>query len=254
MNKILITFSLAVFVSCNANRTESKNNYPATFTKVLDAHGGLEKWKSEKTLTFEIPKPDGKETHTIDLDQRKDKITSTDMEMGYDGKNVWLLDNKGSYQGDPYYFHNLMFYFYAMPFVLADDGIHYTEIPDFAFEGKNYPGLKITYDNETGASSNDVYHLYYDPETFKMRWLAYIATFGSEKKSDKMSWISYNDWTDVNGSLLPKSITWHAFDSGQIKEAGNTVTFENATLSEEEQPENFFEKPEAAKVVEKKED
>ena len=102
------------------------------------------------------------EKHTIDLHSRKDKVETPPVEIGFDGKDVWLLDEAKAYKGNAELYHNLMFYFYAMPFVLADSGINYKVAEDLVYDGKNYPGIHISYNDGVGASSKDDYYLYYD--------------------------------------------------------------------------------------------
>lgn len=223
--------------------------FPERLSKILEAHGGLKSWKAKRTLAFEIPKDDAKEVHTTDLHSRKDKIEIAELSMGFDGKIVWLDDKNDNYKGNATAYHNLMFYFFAMPFVLADEGIRYDIAKDLVFEGKAYPGIHISYNDGVGASSKDDYYLHYDSETNRMAWLGYTYTFGSDKKSDDVIYIKYSEWMNVNGIVLPKSITWHVVEGGMIKDARNTVAFENVVLSETSKPDTFYAKPENAKVV-----
>lgn len=222
----------------------------ATF-KVFEAHGGLENWKKKRTLSFTLPKENATEIHTVDLYSRNGKIETTEMAMGFDGKDFWLADEKESYKGDPIFYHNLMFYFYAMPFVLADDGIEYGETDDLEYEGKSYPGVRITYKDGVGISSKDEYYLHYDPETYQMTWLGYTVTYRTGEKSDNVKWIRYNDWMETEGLKLPNSITWHAYEGRTIKEPRDPTTFENVVVSETLKPDAFYAKPENAKVVTK---
>ncbi|CAM4223282.1 DUF6503 domain-containing protein [Zobellia roscoffensis] len=226
-----------------------ENNYPEALIEVFDAHGGLKNFKSKRTLTFEIVKPSGNETHTVDLYSRKDKIEIPPVTLGFNGKDAWLLDKQKAYKGNAALYHNLMFYFYAMPFVLADPGIKYEVVEDLEYEGKNYPGIYISYNDGVGASSKDDYYLYYDSESHEMAWLAYTFTFGTDEKSDKLSFIRYNDWEDVDGVKLPKSITWHVNDGKTIKEPRKTVVFENSSLHEGSKPDAFYAVPGNAKVI-----
>lgn len=231
----------------------SKKEYPEGLVKVLNAHGGLPNWKNKRTLEFEISKPGAREIHTIDLCSRRDKIEMPEASIGFDGKKIWLFDPKGTYKGTPAVYHNLMFYFYAMPFVLADEGIIYSQAKDLTIGAKNYPGIHIGFNAGIGASPKDDYYLYYDPETYQMTWLGYTFTFGSDEKSDSVNWIHYNDWMNVNGIRLPRSITWHVYEDGMIKELKNTVSFENVELYETGRPYSFYTKPENTKKVHIKE-
>lgn len=222
--------------------------YPEALVKVLEAHGGLASWRSYKTLAYSIPK-DPVEKQTIDLYSRKDKIVNGAVEMGFDGKDVWLLDQENTYKGDPIFYHNLMFYFYAMPFVLADNGIIYSDTEPLVYEDKSYPGIKISYEDGVGTSSKDDYYLYYDSETYQMAWLGYTVTYRSGEKSDKISYIRYKDWVKVEEVILPNAITWHVYEDGMLKEARNTVYFEHISLSKNTQPVAFYATPPKAKVV-----
>ncbi|MEK6154915.1 DUF6503 family protein [Flavobacteriaceae bacterium 3-367] len=227
----------------------AESRYPNALQKVFEAHGGISAWRGKKSLVYDMPKANGKETHTTNLYSRKDRIDALNFSMGFDGEKVWLLDENDSYDGDPVFYHNLMFYFYAMPFILADKGIVYGETEDLVFQGKHYPGVRIRYEVGVGTSYKDEYFIHYDPETYQMTWLGYTVTYRSGEKSDNVKWIRYNDWMEVAGVILPRSITWHAYEGRDIKEAKSTVPFENVVLSETAKPDAFFAKPETAKVV-----
>jgi hypothetical protein len=75
-------------------------------------------------------------------------------------------------------------------------------------------------------------------------------TYFSGEPSDKISWINYADWVKVDEVLLPKSITWHKVEEGEINEAVKTVNFENASLSTDAKPMDFYSRPENAVIVE----
>ncbi|MFS4469378.1 DUF6503 family protein [Maribacter sp. 2210JD10-5] len=265
MKKIIPFFALAILISCKeAPKVEKKesapkpimaaekvDNYPASLKKVFDAHGSVANWKQYKTLSFQMPKPDGAETHTTDLYSRKEKILAGDVQMGADENGIWLWDKKDTYKGDAIFYHNLMFYFYAMPFVLADDGINYGETQNLEFEGKSYPGIKISYDAGVGTSPKDEYYLHYEPETHQMAWLGYTVTYRSGEKSDNVKWIRYNDWTKVGEVQLPKSISWYTYEGRTIKELRNTMQFNEVALSKMSKPNTFYTKPADAVYVNK---
>jgi len=219
--------------------------YPENLQKVFDAHGGLDLWKKQRTLIYTIAKAENPETHTTDLWNRKDRIDMEQFSMGFDGK-PWLLDGEEKYKGNVEFYHNLMFYFYAMPFVLADDGIVYGETEDLVFEGVNYPGISISYTSGVGTTPKDEYYIHYDAETNQMAWLGYTVTYRSGEKSDNVKWIRYDDWAPVSGLALPKSITWHKYEGREIQEARNTVDFENISVSEVKLSDAFYAKPEDA--------
>lgn len=262
MKKTTILFTVLSILACKQSlKNEEKepqismeekmddHAFPEALSKVFDAHGRLELWKRQRTLSFVLPNPELPETHTIDLWSRKDRMDTDQFSLGFDGKQVWLLDPQKNYRGDPAFYHNLMFYFQAMPFVLADDGIVYTAAEDLEFGGKSYPGIQIGYKTGVGASSKDEYFIHFDPETHQMAWLGYTVTYMTGEHSDNFRWIHYNEWQEVDGVLLPKAITWHNYEGRTILEAKNTVLFENVSLSEEPKPDSFYAKPEGAEFI-----
>ncbi|MBO0322094.1 hypothetical protein J0X14_07285 [Muricauda sp. CAU 1633] len=262
MKKIAILLVAMAYVACKptpkkeetpqavqTKTVETKPQYPEALSKVFGAHGGLKKWKQQRTLTYVLPKPENPETHTVDLWSRMDRIDSEKFTMGFDGTEIWLLDVDDSYEGDAAFYHNLMFYFYGMPFLLADDGIVYSETEDLVFEGKSYPGIHIGYKSGVGISSKDEYVLHYDPETHQMAWLGYTVTYRTGEKSDNVKWIRYDDWQNLNGVVLPKSITWYNYEGRNILEPKSTVSFEEATVSTTPKSNDFYAKPEGAELV-----
>lgn len=263
MKLVLVSLFCIAILSCKEAPKEMKtepaapemlakiddSKYPEALRKVFEAHGGLKAWKSKRTISFEIMKPDKTEKHSIDLHSRNEKIEMPDIMMGSDGTDIWLFDEKEAYKGDAIFYHNLMFYFYAMPFVLSDNGINYEEAEALEFEGVSYPGIRISYNDGVGLSAKDEYYIHYNAETYQMEWLGYTVTFRSGEKSDNIKWIRYNDWMDVSGVVLPKSITWHEYEGKTIKAPREPVQFENVSLSEVPMADGFFSKPEGAKIV-----
>ncbi|MGO4912910.1 DUF6503 family protein [Leeuwenhoekiella sp. W20_SRS_FM14] len=252
--KYFLLLTLCLFMACKPN---SENNsekpqaeksgvtatsYPETFQKILDAHGGLDTWDTYKTLAFTIPGEPVSETQTIDLHSRKDHIQRGTASLGFDGEQVWLHDPENSYKGNPEFYHNLMFYFYAMPFVLADPGIIYEKTEALVVSDTSYPGLKISFEENIGSSANDEYYLYYDTETYQMRWLGYTATFGAAEKGTGINYINYSDWMPVQDLILPKSISWYAVEEGKPTVPRNTVNFTEPSLSPEARAETFYSK------------
>jgi hypothetical protein len=160
MKKILF-LSLIVLISACKNKTAptidyseetldvTTSIYPENITKIFDAHGGLDKWNTMKSLEFTMKKPNGDEVTTTNLKNRKSLIEMPNHLIGFNGEDVWLKNkDTATYKGNARFYYNLMFYFYAMPFILADDGIIYEEVDALVFEGKSYPGIKISYESE----------------------------------------------------------------------------------------------------------
>jgi hypothetical protein len=245
-NLVKVLFSLLILFSCstseNGEALNREKELPSEILKVFQAHGGLANWDEMQTLSFTIPKGDIEEIHTIDLHSRMDRVETPAYDIGFDGDSAWVKEKTGEYKDDPLFRHNLMFYFYAMPFVLADEGINYDVAEPLVYEGKSYPGVKITYSAGVGDAPDDIYLLHYDSETYQMAWLGYKATFGKELKEGPPSWIKYDEWAEVNGVNIPTSIAWQKVEDGEIVAERNRVNFTDISLSKENKPASFYTK------------
>ncbi len=251
--KWLTAMVICSFLACQQkNNTTTENpvehsanieikDYPQFMDDLFQAHGGLENWNSMKSLYFEMPNDEGGEKHFVNLKDRRDKVIGPNFSLGFDGSNVWL-DADSTYQGNPTFYHNLMFYFYAMPFVLADDGIIYRETDPLNYQGVDYPGMRISYQEGVGASSDDEYFIYIDPETNKMAWLGYTVTYFSQEPSSDIHWIRYDSWQNLEGLWLPEELSWYHYLDGKPTELRNTVSFQNVELGEQPHPEQVFAK------------
>jgi len=256
----LLVFGL-IIISCK-NKTEkiteySEENldvttsvYPENINKVFNAHGGLDNWNAMKSLEFTMKKPNGDEVTITDLKNRSSLIDMPNHTIGFNGEDVWLK-NKGTtpYKGNARFYYNLMFYFYAMPFILADDGINYDEAKPLVFEGKQYPGIKISYESGVGESPEDEYILYYDSETHQMEWLGYTVTYFSKEKSKAFHFIKYSNWQTVQGLLLPETLTWYEYENNSPTTKRNDLQFVDIKLSTEKLNDVIFDIPEGAEII-----
>ncbi len=258
--------SLLLLVACNnqpsptpPNETSAPENsisskqYPKPLQKIFAKHGGLDAWQKMHAMSYEIvSEEDGNEAQFIDLKNRREKIEAPTFITGYDGNDFWLDADTSIYKGNPIFYHNLMFYFYAMPFVLADDGINYNETAPLEFEGTTYPGFQITYNNDVGVSPKDEYFIHYDPETFQMAWLGYTVTYFSNAKSKKIKWIRYDDWKKVSGLVLPNSMSWYDLVDGVPTKPRGKTEFVKIVVQEAPFEDITFEKTPKATIVERK--
>lgn len=222
--------------------------YPEDLMNVFNQHGTLSLWKSMKTLSYEIVKDGGNEKQTIDLKERKEVIHAPTFTSGFDGTEYWV-EADSTYEGNPKFYTNLIFYFYAMPFVLSDEGIHYERADTLTHENQKYPGYKITYGDGVGVSPQDEYYIYYNKDNYEMAWLGYTVTYFSGEPSQKISWIKYNDWKIINGLKLPNSMTWYNVENGEITEPKRKREFTKVQLSKSASPSSIFTKTKKARVV-----
>jgi len=268
MKKLLTLSLILLLFSCKNDKKEEVTDatdtsateeiqqkqpeYPQALSAIFKAHGGLDQWNKMNNICYEMDGSGGMETHTVSLKNRKTIIENKAWSIGYDGNDVWLFENeKSSYKGNARFYHNLMFYFYAMPFVLGDDGINYEDVGTTELKGKTYNGIKISYDAGVGDSSKDEYVLYFDPETHLMEWLGYTVTYMDDKKTDDWHYIKYDRWQDVNGLQLPEKMTFYNVKDGKPADEKKDYVFKKVTATETMIDDSVFKKPEGATVVEK---
>jgi len=255
MKNLLYLLLMLSVVACQQKTTnptppvKKMPTYPASMTKVFDAHGGVAQWADMKALSYEIVKEGQNEEQIIDLNNRNERIDGADFISGYDGTNYWL-EADTTYKGNVKFYKNLIFYFYAMPFVVADPGIHYDDAPDLVYDGVNYPGIRISYDDGVGISPKDEYFIHYDRQTNEMEWLGYTVTFRSQEKSTAVKWIRYDDWQTISGLKLPKSIAWYTLEDDLPVAEASRREFANIKLSNTALSASTFAMTDGAKVVE----
>ena len=202
-----------------------------------------------------MPREAGAETQLIDLRDRRERITQPGgegqeaVDIGYDGNELWITADT-SYRGNPAFYKNLMFYFYAMPWVLADPGIHYRPADTLTVDGQPYPGYFISYDDGVGYSPKDNYRIHYDPTSHQMQWLGYTVTGRSGQASDKFSWIKYPTWTDHGGVQLPDSLVWYTTEDNLPGAPRNVRHFTRVELRTAAPDSSRFARPPGARVVE----
>lgn len=262
MNKsIFFLAALIAFASCKNDTTTKTEEvavvttpareYPSEISKIFDAHGGIDAWNEKNNIRFTIPKGEIQEIYTVDTKSRKSTIETKDFTLGFDGEKVWLKQDTIAFEPKRAgFYHNLMFYFYAMPFVLGDEGITYSEVPALEMDGVSYPGTKISFNSGVGSSSDDNYLVFSDPTTNEMAWLAYTVTYGGDGPSDRYNYIKYASWEDVDGVKLPNEIHWYNVEEGQPTVMRNAVKFTNLSATNEQLDATTFAKPAEGEFVE----
>ncbi|WP_424962514.1 DUF6503 family protein [Ekhidna sp.] len=253
--KYLTILSLVVLIACQPNKQnqdteeeakayEAPKHHSESLTKVLDAHGSHEQWSKMKYLSY----TKGEEYTITNLQNRKIRVESPDQTIGFGGTDVWVTPDTVDASRARFY-HNLFFYFYAMPFVVGDPGAFYEDVEPRELKGKTYNGIKISYGENVGDAPDDNYILWFDPETNKMEWLMYTVTYRSGEPSDTYKLIRYDQWSEFNGLLLPTAIQWHQYKGDSVGEMSNEVRFENIQVTEESPADSLFVMPENAQIA-----
>ncbi len=226
-----------------------KLDIPSPLVNALDAHGGLDHWQSMKTLRYTLQSGDKIEKHQIDLSTRKVRIDTDGYTLGFDGSEVWVTPDLAAFgDGSARFYHNLIFYFFALPYVAVDQGINYEVLPDFTLNDRRYDAIKISYDSGVGDAPEDEYIMHFDKETGIMHLLLYTVTYYSKEKSQKYGAIIFDDWMEVSGLKLPGSFKGYKYEDGQLGDLRYEKIFTDHYLSSDPMDESTFGKPNGAEV------
>ena len=252
MNKnwLFYTLLLLVITACSTTQVPltQQQELPNLLKQGLTAHGGLAQWNKMHTLKYSIERNDKPEHHLIDLKSRKVLLTHEDYKLGFDGKEVWVTPNLEAFgKGSPRFYHNLIFYFYAIPFVLADPGINYEVLPQKEIEGQQYNVLKISYQDGIGDAPDDYYIAHFNTTTNRMDWLLYTVTYYSGEKNEKYNALKF-DWQEVNGLWVPSKMTGYKTKDGKITDFRYSRLFKNVSITSEPANSAIFEMPKGAAI------
>lgn len=224
---------------------------PAHFADVLKTHGGLEKWRSFRTLEYDLTNlqnPAKSEHYTLDLLNRKDLTQADSFKIGFDGQQVWVAPRLKAFKGpSARFYHNLFSYFFTVPFILADPGAQYSN-DTLTVDGKLYDVIDVSFQEGVGDADKDTYRLLIDPTSKKLEKLLYTVSYFSGTANQNYNGLSYSDFTEVNGLLLPTRLTGYKYESGKLAEKRYEVTFANIQLKEESPDQALFEMPAGAEI------
>lgn len=224
---------------------------PSPLKPYLDAHGGIDRWRSFGTLSYEVIQGDAKEKHLFDLYSRKVLLEKEEVyQLGFDGKDVWVSPNLAAFDRNypPRFYHNLLFYFFSLPFVYADPGVIVKEMAPQEVGGKTYDVVKISFESGIGDAPKDEYINYFDAETYQLSYLLYTVTFFSGEKREDYNAISYDEWQEVNGLVVPKVFTFRTWDGENFGEERAKDTFENVQFKEGVPAPDLFSQPVNAEI------
>ncbi len=260
MKNLIVSLSCLFFLACNQTPKEEQGaveiatnpEYPQTLQKALQAHGGADVWKSNKSLQFDMESTLGgvkNETHLIDLNNRKVRISSENYTLGMDGKEVWVTPNKAAFGNvPPRFYHNLLFYFFTIPHIFTDPGINFEELGEVTVAGKKYVALKVSYEAGVGDADKDLYIAHFDPDTYRLALLLYTVTYFSGEKHENYNALKYDNWQQVDGLWVPASFEGYKFENDSLKELRYQSKFSNVIFSKESPDQNLFEIPENAEI------
>ncbi|MEM7550473.1 MAG: DUF6503 family protein [Bacteroidota bacterium] len=221
---------------------------PEALKSGLEAHGSWATWDQFGTLEYDLVKGESMEHQLIDLKSRKVLLTGEGYKIGFDGSEVWVSPNKEAFGRSARFYHNLYFYFFGLPFLLADGGINYEDLGEQTIDSTAYNAVRISYEAGIGDSPEDYYVPHFNPETNQMEALLYTVTFSSQEKTEKYNALLYDNWQEVNGLNVPASFKGYIYNEGKLGEQRYGAEFKNVVFKEEQPDQSIFEIPAEAEI------
>lgn len=182
---------------------------------MISAHGGMEKWRSAPTVSFE--------DHFLPAGAQKPSISQVTVEQGrrrayldfpelnariaWDGKQAWSVNWQAPYP--PRFLALLNYYFLNLPWLTMDPGVILGEpgkakLWDAPTE---YLTVKMTFEAGVGDTPDDYFVLYIDPKSHRLKACEYIVTYASLLPSGVAATpphiLVYEEFTTVNGLVVP---------------------------------------------------
>ena len=260
----LLTLSLVIAIAgCNPQNQKSETNATENVVDIyenvipelkacLEAHGGLAAWRDFGGLEYNRLSSSGAGDYSIiDLFSRKDLVRNdTAYTVGFDGENVWVTPDKESMK-NPRFFHNLYFYFFAFPFVMADPGTNQEYLGEFSFNGNNYKKIKITYGQNVGDSPEDQYILWINADNNLLEFINYSVTYFDASRAENYNALVYSEWNEIQGIKVPTLLSSYRWTDDSLGDARGSNRFSNIKFSTGQPDQSIFEVPEGAIIDEK---
>ncbi len=234
----------ATFVSCSTAPEEPQEDrsFPEIFEEGLEAHGGLDIWNKYNTLSFKEVSGSDTTYYMVDLKNRNELITLPGrFKVGFTNESTHIFPHRDSFPGDdPKFYHNLRFYFFALPFVTADPGAHQTPLSPGMLNGKMYNRVKVTYDEGIGVAPKDQYILWYDPATDLLQYINYSVTYFDASRAEQYNAIGYEGWTDIDGLMMPSTMVGYQWGGDSLGGERYRRQFVDISFEETIQPVQTF--------------
>ena len=209
--------------------------------KLIAAHGGMEKWSSAPSVTYDNiffnPYSDaaaGQDpwwvvNEQIEQGQRRviQNWTVDEAILVFDGSETWT---RGYEKGNaPTFMVHFFYYFTQLPWLTQDDGVALSTVGKgkLPLSSKEYYTVDLTYTKAPGPGKTkfDSFKLYIDPDTFLLAGYEYSVGYGAmvdalgvptgQQTFGPMLRV-HNDFATVDGLTVPTRMATWAPDHSQV--------------------------------------
>lgn len=231
---ILVALTVALFaVDAAATQKYVSPTARGIIYKMIEAHGGYDKWRSIPTLSYQhdmlIPGHEDAPWRTLEvIDPRTRAVHQEwpldDATLVCDGKDTWTVGWKKL--NPPGMMAHVSFFFMNLPFITQDPSVIITAVgtsKDLRGSGDDteYITVRMQYDPDKGASEYEYYDLFINPETHLLHAVNYTVTYkplirvmtGSDEKPFLGPLYKvYDSFADVGGLKIASEYTTYRGD------------------------------------------
>jgi hypothetical protein len=181
----------------------------------IAAHGGMEKWTSAPTVSFEAEMIPAGQTGgmvsrvTVEQGRRRayHEVPALSARMAWDGENAWSENWKLPFP--PRFAALLHYYFANLPWLTRDTGVRLASEGTAKLPGDSadYLTVRMTFDEGVGDSPRDSFLLFVEPRTRRLRAVEYVSTHPAVLPKGVSSFppnlLLYEEHATVNGLVVP---------------------------------------------------
>ena len=229
--RLLVFLSLALITTfgCSTPSPQVDQLEPGreVVARMIEAHGGLEKWRSAPTVSFEAallpPGADAPLVHRVTVEQGARRayldFPGMNAKISWDGEKAWSENWKGPFP--PRFFALLSYYFMNLPWLAADPGVSLSK-PGTARlwdDPTEYITVKMTFEPGVGDTPEDYYLLHIDPTSYRLRAAELTVTYAAVLPSDvdvMTEVIVYEEFATVDGLTVPAKASIYGKDRSPL--------------------------------------
>ncbi len=218
--RLLVLLSIALSTTFGCSKPTTGMELVARMTA---AHGGLEKWRSAPSVSFEAallpPGADSPLVHRVTVEQgpRRAYLDFPEMNarISWDGEKAWSENWQGPFP--PRFFALLSYYFMNLPWLAADPGVNLSEAGPARLwdDPTEYMTVKLTFEPGMGDTPDDDYILYVDPNSYRLRAAELTVTYADALPPDVdviTEIIVYEEFTTLDGLTVPTKCSVYGKD------------------------------------------
>jgi hypothetical protein len=206
----------------------SEKPVPEVVRQMIEAHGGMDAWRSSPSIRFTERWGNGPATRVaVEQGARRvhQEVVGTSARMGWDGERAWSVDWKGA---PPRMAAQLTYYFANLPWMTMDPGVELgTPATGKVWDDTtSYATVLMTFEPGVGDTPDDVFELFIHPQTHVLLACRYVMTYqaalppGADRAPDHM--VIFDRHETVNGLLVPTRFTVYEMDRRKIGECAVT--------------------------------